>query len=326
MVEVQFHPAEISRAPRYFFLKESQARAFLGLGLLLLALVLAGLPLLPRAVAGLHVVLKARELQRQQKLLLGQRQKLQEHQQALRRQLEQAASQLRRFSLIFGLPPGEWEPPQAVDEMRQQAEALLAEGEELLAWAAQHQQLVASLPAISPLPREEFQVSSLFGGRVSPFTGAFEFHKGLDLAAPEGLPVRATGAGTVVFAGRAGMDNATWARLGNAVVLQHGGLYVTIYGHLRRVLVREGEQVHRGQILGEVGSTGWSTNPHLHYEVRKVVSAEKAVPLDPRFFILDYPWSQQERAVGGEGTAALDLLPEEEMENLPWLKTKHSPR
>jgi len=235
-----------------------------------------------------------------------------------------ASGQLRRFALLFGQEPPELELGADAATLVAAAGKVLEEAEKLLRWAESHRELLASLPARSPLPAGEFEVSSLFGARVSPFTGGWEWHKGLDLAAPEGLPVRASGKGTVVFAGRAGMDNPAWARLGNAVVLQHAGLYLSVYAHLRQVLVREGQTVERGSVVGEVGNTGWSTAPHLHYEVRRLEEGG-AVPVDPRFFMLDYPWSEKDRAVGGQGNSALDLLPAEK-ETLPWLKTKRSPR
>lgn len=322
--EVQYHPAGVERPPRFFFFQRRHLRWAAGGGVLLVVILGAGLPRVPQAVSGCWVWLRIQELRREQRALLRERARLWLEQQRVETRLVEGAGKLRRFSLLFGQEPPEVDVGGGGESLVTAADRILAEAEKLSRWAETHRELLAMVPARSPLPPEQFEVSSPFGARVSPFTGAWEWHKGLDLAAPEGVPVRASGKGTVVFAGRAGMDNPAWARLGNVVVLQHGGLYLTVYAHLRQVLVREGQTVERGVVVGEVGNTGWSTAPHLHYEVRKLEGGE-AVPVDPRFFMLDYPWSQKNVAVGGQGNSALDLLPAEK-ETLPWLKTKRSPR
>lgn len=114
-------------------------------------------------------------------------------------------------------------------------------------------------------------ISSGFGRRKSPFTGAMEFHSGVDIAAHVGTPVVATAAGTVIFSGYKGA-------LGKAVVIDHGFGIVTRYGHLDKYRVKAGQNVARGEVIGKVGTTGRSTGPHLHYEVRLndiPVNAEK---------------------------------------------------
>lgn len=101
-----------------------------------------------------------------------------------------------------------------------------------------------------------------YGGRSNPFgDNSFEFHSGLDIATAWGTPVVAAGSGTVTFAGWQG-------GYGQIVILDHGNGLTTRYGHLSRVEVAVGQQLERGQQLGRVGSTGRSTGPHLHYEVR----------------------------------------------------------
>lgn len=100
-----------------------------------------------------------------------------------------------------------------------------------------------------------------FGHRSDPFTGEAATHTGIDISAPQGTPVKATADGIVV--------HATWnAGYGRCVVLDHGNGYQTLYGHLSRVDVIDGQEVRRGENVGEVGSTGRATGPHLHYEVR----------------------------------------------------------
>lgn len=104
------------------------------------------------------------------------------------------------------------------------------------------------------------RLTSSFGMRRHPVLGYARMHKGLDIAAPHGSPIRAAMDGVVTMAGRAG-------GYGNFVKLSHGSGYVTGYGHMSRIAVRNGARVSRGQIIGYVGSTGISTGPHLHYEV-----------------------------------------------------------
>ena len=106
-------------------------------------------------------------------------------------------------------------------------------------------------------------ITSTFGHRENPFTGAnVETHKGLDIRAPMGAPVKAMAKGTVVFAGRKG-------GFGNCIVLKHANGFETLYGHLSKILVSGGQSIDIGQQIGNVGSTGRSTGPHLHYEVHR---------------------------------------------------------
>ena len=113
-------------------------------------------------------------------------------------------------------------------------------------------------------------VSSSFGVRRDPFTKQLRFHRGLDLAAPEGTEVRAALEGEVVFAGfKAGY--------GNSVIVQHPGGLETTYAHLANVNVKRGDTLEAEQVLGLVGNTGHSTGPHLHFEVSRW-----GEPLDPR--------------------------------------------
>ncbi len=103
-------------------------------------------------------------------------------------------------------------------------------------------------------------LSSRYGMRTDPFSGKRDFHAGVDFAGKEGSPVVATGAGVVTWAGnRSGY--------GKLIEINHGGGYATRYGHNRKILVKVGETVKKGQIIGEMGSTGRSTGPHVHFEV-----------------------------------------------------------
>ncbi len=104
------------------------------------------------------------------------------------------------------------------------------------------------------------RITAGFGERMDPFTGEDEFHKGIDIAAPTGTPVRVAADGILFHAGPAGT-------YGNEALIDHGYGVTTKYAHLSAVYVKVGEQVTRGQIIGTVGVTGRTTGPHLHYEV-----------------------------------------------------------
>ncbi len=102
-----------------------------------------------------------------------------------------------------------------------------------------------------------------FGYRKHPLRGGYHLHSGIDIDAPYGRKVKATGNGVVV---RAGVSESGY---GIQVEIDHGNGFKTKYAHLSKVLVRIGQKVKRGDVIGKVGSTGWSTGPHLHYEVIK---------------------------------------------------------
>jgi murein DD-endopeptidase MepM/ murein hydrolase activator NlpD len=105
-------------------------------------------------------------------------------------------------------------------------------------------------------------LTSRYGPRVHPLSGAYRQHQGIDLAAREGTPIRATGSGVVSTAGWAG-------NYGLLVSLDHGGAVQTRYAHMSRLNVGSGQRVNAGDIIGFVGSTGNSTGPHVHYEIRQ---------------------------------------------------------
>ena len=118
-------------------------------------------------------------------------------------------------------------------------------------------------PMVRPsgVPVRTRSITSGFGTRWHPILGGYRFHTGLDFAAPQGAAVAATSPGTVVVAGWCG-------GYGQCVTIDHGGGVLTLYGHLSRIDVAPGQAISQGQSIGLVGSTGRSTGPHLHYEVR----------------------------------------------------------
>ncbi len=117
------------------------------------------------------------------------------------------------------------------------------------------------------------RLSSPFGNRVHPITGAVKLHTGIDLAAPTGTNVRAAGSGTVIL--------AQWfGGYGNAVIIDHGGGLTTFYAHMNGINVTRGQTVSTGDVVGWVGSTGFSTGPHLHFETR-----ENGNPVNPAKYL-----------------------------------------
>ncbi|MDP9111815.1 MAG: peptidoglycan DD-metalloendopeptidase family protein, partial [Candidatus Eremiobacteraeota bacterium] len=112
-------------------------------------------------------------------------------------------------------------------------------------------------------------ITSPFGWRRNPFNGAPDFHQGLDIGAPSGTTIVAPAAGTVISAG-------WYGGYGNFILLDNGGGLVTGFGHCSQIFVASGQTVQKGQAIGAVGSTGVSTGPHLHFEVRV-----NGKPVDP---------------------------------------------
>ncbi|MCC6443003.1 MAG: peptidoglycan DD-metalloendopeptidase family protein [Armatimonadetes bacterium] len=113
------------------------------------------------------------------------------------------------------------------------------------------------------------RITSGFGYRQHPILKRYKLHTGTDLAAPSGTPIRAAAGGVVIHAG-------WWGAYGNCVIIDHGGGVSTLYGHCSSLSVSNGQSVKQGQTIGRVGSTGFSTGPHLHFEVR-----QNGVPRNP---------------------------------------------
>lgn len=127
------------------------------------------------------------------------------------------------------------------------------------------------LPFASPAPGRD--ITSRFGVRSDPFLGTAAMHSGMDFRAPTGAPIMAPGAGTVIKAGWGG-------GYGNMVEIEHAKGFSTRFGHMSRIMVNVGDKVKPGDVIGQVGSTGRSTGPHIHYEVRREGTA-----IDPIRFI-----------------------------------------
>ncbi len=142
----------------------------------------------------------------------------------------------------------------------------------LLNYLEDQRSLLSSTPSIWPT---KGWISSGFGFRPSPFSGYREFHKGIDIAAPFGQEVVATGDGLVVFAGTKGT-------MGKMIIIDHGHGMISRYGHLDRISKNPGDQLKRGDTIGFIGTSGRTTGPHLHYEI-----LVNSLPVKPQDYLLN---------------------------------------
>jgi murein DD-endopeptidase MepM/ murein hydrolase activator NlpD len=141
----------------------------------------------------------------------------------------------------------------------------------------------AALPALKPM--DGFYSKSGYGLRMHPVLGIFRTHEGLDIVNDVGTPIYAAGDGTVEVAGQSG------GGYGTMIVINHGYGYQSLYAHLSKVLVREGQRLKRGDLIGKSGKTGLVSGPHLHYEVR-----HDGICINPVNFFFDDLTPQQYRA------------------------------
>jgi murein DD-endopeptidase MepM/ murein hydrolase activator NlpD len=117
------------------------------------------------------------------------------------------------------------------------------------------------------------EITSVFGWRTHPILGYERFHAGLDIGADYGTLIHAADSGTVILAG-------WYGGYGNTVIIDHGGGITSLYAHASELYVHEGQTLQRGQAIAAVGSSGLSTGPHLHFEVR-----ENGEPTDPMNYL-----------------------------------------
>jgi len=209
-----------------------------------------------------------------------------------RRQLEKLETRVdaiedtsRRIAEISGAPAQEDESEQGASERGAGGPLVEMDAAAIAEVEARAVQIERELRAYESALRERARIPSIwpvaggeatdsFGGRRDPFGGSSsEFHSGQDISAERGTAVYAAGIATVKFAG-------TQGGYGQIVILDHGDGISTRYGHLSKIEVVSGQQLARGELIGRVGSTGRSTGPHLHYEVR--INEE---PVNPRAYL-----------------------------------------
>ena len=136
--------------------------------------------------------------------------------------------------------------------------------DEILGMIRNKAAMLACIPAIQPVSNKELKrMASGYGYRTDPIYKTTKFHAGMDFAAAVGTEIYATGDGVIM---RADADASGY---GNHVRINHGYGYMTLYGHMSKIMVRQGQRVKRGDVIGLVGNTGKSVGPHLHYEVHK---------------------------------------------------------
>lgn len=328
-VEIQVHPSDIRRRVRYVFLSRVQVTFLCIVALVFILFLALGAALAPGVVGAWlndqEYTSLATERAQQGSLL-------QNHLEGLK-QLETQADglylSLHKLFLAYGLPHGRPAKPEgplfaaedlpdsvyagAVQEgnrrsfrIRQRLSQLDSSLDTVRAFERSHQDHVLLTPSICPL-RDDFVLTSSFRRRRSPFTRELELHPGLDLAAPTGTPVHVTADGVVAFAGQLPAGRSpVWWRLGNLVIVRHGDLFVTIYGHCQEIRVKARQTVRRGDVVATVGNSGWSPSPHLHYEIRRNAGDGDGGgdgdygPVDPIIYILDRRWQNDERLLMGK--------------------------
>lgn len=318
MIEIQVHPSDIRRKVRYFFFgRRAVAAATVALSCLLIVVIgsMAAAPSVIRRVYKSSHLQSVRAERDQQKVSLKQNV---DQMARLERTLDEQSVRVQKLMAIYGLDlnahaqgglslsrerdPGNLELVDAQMRERQLRRAMsqLQRQVELIAsYEAANADMVRHTPSILPLPASQFVLTSPFGGRISPFTRSADFHKGLDLAAPTGTPIFSAADGVVTFAGRYPISQSVaWWRFGNVVVVNHADRFITIYAHCDSTRVRAGDRVKQGEVIATVGSTGWSTNSHLHYEVRTDIERPGVFePIDPRIYILNYQWKNEEKVL-----------------------------
>ncbi len=174
-----------------------------------------------------------------------------------------------------------------VDDLAKQIYIQSQSYDDVVKLVKDNDQKLRHIPAIQPVLNKNLKrVASGFGMRIDPVYHRPRFHAGMDFTAPTGTDIYATGDGVV--------ESAGWRQgYGNCVTIDHGYGYVTLYAHMHKIGVKRGQQVTRGEVIGEVGNTGKSTGPHLHYEVRY---QNKAV--NPRnFYFLDLSPDQYDEMI-----------------------------
>jgi murein DD-endopeptidase MepM/ murein hydrolase activator NlpD len=175
-----------------------------------------------------------------------------------------------------------------MDELQRKAKVQKTSYSELVALAKKKTKMLASIPAIQPIPNKDLKrMASGYGYRIDPFYKTRKFHAGMDFTAPTGTEVHTTGDGVIEV-----VETKRWG-YGKCIVVNHGFGYKTRYGHLTSFKVKVGQKVTRGQVIGLVGSTGKSTAPHLHYEVE--LNGQKQNPAN--FYYNDLTSEQYEEMI-----------------------------
>jgi murein DD-endopeptidase MepM/ murein hydrolase activator NlpD len=336
MIEIQIHPSDIRRKVRYFFFDRRTVAVATALLAVVLFLVVSSMAAAPSVIRRAYKIANLNSMRAEQ---ARERERLRHNVEmitSLEKSLDEQRVRVEKLLAVYGLDEEQLglggvrqESANArsvvsreLNDARSREQHLrlavnrVQKQLELIArFEAANAEMVRHTPSILPLPTNQFVLTSPFGSRISPFTRAPDFHKGLDLAAPTGTPVYAAGDGIVTFAGRFPIaQSVSWWRFGEVVVVRHADRFITIYAHCDTTLVKPGQSVRQGQQIATVGSSGWSTNSHLHYEVRTDIERPGTYePIDPRIYILNYQWNNEEKLLIQRRTSKdyrdLDPLP-----------------
>ena len=183
-----------------------------------------------------------------------------------------------KYSMLENFNTGEMisESLEDVDKLKRKIELQRESLDMLFEMAQEKEAKLASIPSIKPVVetklKRKIKHLSGYGIRLHPVHKVKKFHKGIDFTAPTGTAIQATGNGKVIRVEKKKRG------YGHNVVIDHGYGYTTLYAHMKTILVKKGEKVTKGQKIGEIGSTGTSTAPHLHYEVR--INGKAVNPID----------------------------------------------
>jgi murein DD-endopeptidase MepM/ murein hydrolase activator NlpD len=314
MIEIQIVPSDIRRGVRYVFLDRRRV-VFTVIALsLLLAAVIGSMAAAPTVIRRVYKDSYLKNMREERDIHRARLHENVTQMASLERSLEEQRIRVEKLVTVYGLDRtlgaggfslplrGHVRDDIGVDDAKNRETALRnamrrlqAQLDALAQYEHANREIVRHTPSILPLPADQFVLTSPFGTRTSPFTRAAETHKGLDLSAPTGTPVFATADGVVSFAGRYPIrESIAWWRFGNVVVINHADRFITIFGHLDSIKVKSGQQVKQGDVIAAVGSTGWSTNSHLHYEVRSDLEQPGTyLPIDPCIYILNYQWKNE---------------------------------
>ena len=335
-LEIQILPGDVRRRPRSIRLGPLGLRALLGCLFAYGIFLAVGLGFAPGALRDLASLPEYRAAVQTQRRLLEHLSVLGERFRLLSEEAGELRSRLNKVHLVYGLD-GEATrtvsrrlsapAPAATARGENLAQAVdLLEGivvesvsavgsfvDEIEGFEAAYKEQVRVTPAMSPLRGAAFVLTASMGYEISPFTQQQQFHPGIDLAAARRTPVYAPADGRIVFAGTYPLSRrSSWWRLGKMVALRSGDLFVTLFGHCDEIKVRRGQTVKRGDLLATVGDSGWSSHTRLHYGVWRR-SGDEFQPVDPRLYILDHRWEDDEQLL----LAASEPAPVSSYDRLP---------
>ena len=180
------------------------------------------------------------------------------------------------------------ETAKKIDKLSRELYVQSTSFDEVYRLAKNKEKMLASIPAIQPISNKSLKrIASGFGYRIHPIYKTWRMHTGIDFTAPIGTPIYATGDGVVER-----LKNKMTG-YGKVVIINHGFGYESLYAHMSKIIVKPGEKVKRGQVIGYVGNTGRSTGPHVHYEIRK-----NGKPINPvHFFYQDLTPEEYEKVI-----------------------------